>query len=65
MSETRRWYSAAYMNHLGRISTLGHQNCWLPAIKERVAEYSRDDPETEFFVAYQDVPAWKRLESDV
>lgn len=60
---TRRWYIAGYRNQLGTVSTMGAENAWLPAVEEVVAELNRDDPENEFFVAYQDVPAWQRLEA--
>ncbi|QSM03897.1 hypothetical protein PROPHIGD91-2_42 [Mycobacterium phage prophiGD91-2] len=58
---TKRVYTVGYINGLGTVSTFGAENSWLPAVVETVAEVSRDDPGNEFFVAYRDIPQWKRL----
>ena len=60
---TTRWYAAAYEADNGNIIPIAPPNV--------VAEYAEQDadrmrsPEdtTEIFVAYRDMPGWKRLET--
>ncbi|MCU8693984.1 hypothetical protein OE265_21050 [Mycobacteroides abscessus] len=62
MNETTRYYAPAYQNQHGETVTVGDECSDLSSIEEYVTQCNRDDPEVEFFVAYQDVPPWKRLE---
>lgn len=65
MSETRRRYSIAYINRDGELITVGTEGDSPEGLAHNLAEWREDAPGRNCFIAYRDIPAWKRLESDV
>lgn len=64
MGETQRRYAVGYVAGNGRVCTFGEPGSWLEGMRQQVADCGRDDPENEYFLVYQDVTAWQRLDGE-
>jgi hypothetical protein len=56
------WYSAAYETPEGRICALGQENVIREYAEAEAARYRSPEDTTEIFVAYRDIPDWRRAE---
>lgn len=55
------WYTAAYRDASGEIVPVGIDSRNKAMAEHELADWQRDDPAGEYFLAYRNVPDWREL----
>lgn len=53
------WYTAAYRDHDGTVVSVGIDSRNKAMAECELADWQRDDPDREYFLAYRNVPEWR------
>lgn len=53
------WYTAAYRDDSGEIVAVGIDSRNKAMAESELADWQRDDPNGDYFLAYRNVPDWR------
>ncbi|OZE77180.1 hypothetical protein CH305_18255 [Rhodococcus sp. 15-649-2-2] len=55
------WYTAAYRDHSGSIVAVGIESRNKAVAEGELADWRRDAPDRDSFLAYRNVPEWQEV----